>query len=545
MDRRRRARDVLLCHLCESPGPPMYCDKCETHLCKPCVGEHISDESKLHKVGVYKKQESSAKHRKCSSKKHKTQDVIDVDKILESQRQVIEKDLRELETSIFPKYQVMASNIPIQKDELHKNSNKLKMTIDKSRENLRKEIDTICMKLKSSVEEMDAKLLGLLDRQGEEIKKAMSGISKSIDDIKRILNSRDVTLFSNYKSKNAEFQKFPPVLNISLPRFIDNKIDKEELCEKFGFLSSFKLSYRMNSPWAESESSLKYRPLIDEPHIVTQINTEYGDTNKLHTVFCMSLGSDEDASIWTCGDDNRLRLYNLRGKLIKSVRTMSGNRPWDVAVNKSGDPVYTDYKEKTVNILKNSEIQTVVRLPQRWNPASFCMSSTGDMLVLLDCDNDEETKIVRYAGSSEIQSIQYNSIDGKPLFLNTGCHSHICENRNFDIIVSDCGSGSVIGVNQAGQLRFKYTGPPSATDSPYNDWFHPFGIATDRQSRILVADCSSKNNRIHILDADGHFLRYIDNCHLQGQMSLFIDKKDNLFVSEWGSGKIKKIKYCQ
>lgn len=96
----------------------MYCDICQTHMCKPCVGEHISDESKKHKVGVFKKQEkqgSRAKYRKCSPNEHEAETSI-----IESQRQVIEKDLQELEKCILPRYQVMASNFPIQKEELQK-----------------------------------------------------------------------------------------------------------------------------------------------------------------------------------------------------------------------------------------------------------------------------------------------------------------------------------------------------------------------------------------------------------------------------------------
>lgn len=536
MELRRRAKDVLQCHRCESLDPPMYCDKCRTHLCKPCVGEHISDESKKHKVGLLKKQEkqgSHAKYRKCSPKEHETETNV-----LESQRQVIEKDLQELEKCIFPRYQVMASNIPIQKEELQKNSQKLKIAIDKSRENMQRDISAICMKLKSDLNEMDAKLLGVLNRRGAEMNKVISRITKSIEDMKKILNSGDVRLFSTYKSKNSEFKNVPPMLNIYLPRFTNHQIDKEELFEQFGSLSSFKCSYRVDSPWVES--SLQYRPLIEEPRVITQIDTEYGDTNQLHTVSCLSSQSDEDAHIWTCGDDNKLRLYDLQGELVQSVPTKSGNRPWDIAVTKSGDLVYTDYKEKTVNIVKDSQIQTVVRLPRKWEPISLCMSSTGDLLALLDCDDEEETKVVRYAGSAEVQSIQYNIIDGEPLYPYTACHAHICENRNLDICVSNCGSGMVVVVNQAGKLRFTYTGTPSTI----MDWFNPYGIATDSQSRILVADSSTRNYCIHILDLDGQFLRFIDNCQLQGQMSLFVDKSDNLFVSEWKSGKIKKIKYC-
>ena len=64
--------------------------------------------------------------------------------------------------------------------------------------------------------------------------------------------------------------------------------------------------------------------------------------------------------------------------------------------------------------------------------------------------------------------------------------------------------------------------------------FDPYGISTNSQSRILTVD---NHRRIHILDQDGHFLRYIDNCHLCGPYS-----KVNLFVVD--ECNVKKIKYC-
>lgn len=190
----------------------------------------------------------------------------------------------------------------------------------------------------------------------------------------------------------------------------------------------------------------------------------------------VSCGSDGD--IWICGNDNILRLYTPRGDFLRSIQIKTGNVPEDIAVTKSGYLVYIDISDGTVNIVKETEIQTLIIL-QGLTPRSVCSTSTGDLLVIMDDECYSYANVVRYSGSTEKQSFPYSF--GHSM-------KYITENRNLDICVADCCVCAVVVFNQGGEFRFTYTGPCN-TKIP----FTPFGITTDIQSRILTADWHNNN----------------------------------------------------
>ncbi|XP_078331293.1 uncharacterized protein LOC144625096 [Crassostrea virginica] len=527
-------QDVIRCDLCETPVLPWHCDICHIHLCEACVGKHLSDESKDHYIVPFKLRGITPKCTKhptvvckklcktcnipvcplcVASSEHKQHEKKDILTWFETKRELIQKDLQDLEKSIYPKYQKAATNIPVQRADVNKHSQKLTTALDKQGEALHTEINTIIQGMKSQIDDMDAQHIAAIDQQEVAINRTIPEITQAILDLKRLLDTSDVCLVSEYTSRIEEFRSLPAQFQVTLATFTPQEINREQIHQQIGSLSELAIAF-----------------LLDEPQILTDIQTEY---SFLHSVSCLS-----DSELWTRGDgDDILRLYNLQGELLRSVQTKSGNKPRDIAVTRSGGLVYADDKDRSINLVSGTQIQRLIRL-RGWEPLSLCSTSSGDLLVTMESDDGKQTKVVRYSGSTEKQSIQWDN-QGKPLYTSDHYTNikYLSENRNLDICVADLAASAVVVVSTAGKLRFRYTGPPS---TPWES-FRPVGITTDSWANILTSD--EDNHRIHIIDLDGLFLRYIHNCGLQDPWGLCVDSRDYLFVAEWYTCKVKKLQY--
>ncbi|XP_055998736.1 E3 ubiquitin-protein ligase TRIM36-like [Ostrea edulis] len=549
---RRSAQDVLLCDSCETSPLQCHCELCQINLCTNCVGKHLLDSSKRHNVVPFKQKKSTPSYPECpthadkqcelyceecdvpvcstciSSDKHRGHKISDILEKLGSKAQGLQNELEELETRVYPRYEEMASDVQTEKAKLETNYEEMTTAADQQEEIWHREITAIVNQVKSDIVEMKTKHMAALDKNTDEITHSITELKQIILNLKEILESNDISLISTYKSRNNEFRRLPPKVRVTLPTFSPQKINTDQLREMFGSLSPLSINTEHGDTMksAEAVSSPPVKPLLDEPRVTATIDTGY---DYLLSVSCLS----ED-QVWTCGTNETMKLLNLQSKLLTSIQTKSGRRPGDIAVTRDGDLVYTDYCNNTVNLIKNKKIRTVITL-QGWVPRNVCSTASDDLLVTMYSDDRKPSKVVRYSGSTEKQSIQFDD-QGHPLYSSDCLDKYISENRNLDICVADWSANAVVVVNQSGKLRFRYTGHPSNTKQS----FSPVGITTDSQSHILTADYS--NNRIHILDQDGQFLRYI-HCDLDYPLGLCVDIRDNLFVAEYGTAKVKKIQY--
>lgn len=262
MDPRRTIQDVVRCNLCETPSPTLHCDICQVYFCKTCVGSHLLDMSKEHKVVPLSKRGSTPlcpKHSKkicelfceqcnsiicaicVSSGEHELHQKIDVWKKIDNMKNDIQKDIEELKRSILSKYETIVSNLPAQKAAFGANFQKLKLDVAKKGEEWHKEIDNIVNKLQSDIDEMASGQKTSFKKQEDEYARLICEIKGSIVGLTFKISSNDFHCLSAYTSKNAKFRKLPPTQIVSLPSFTTYQINKEQINQQFGFLSALSM----------------------------------------------------------------------------------------------------------------------------------------------------------------------------------------------------------------------------------------------------------------------------------------------------------------
>ncbi|XP_078341922.1 uncharacterized protein LOC144627851 [Crassostrea virginica] len=551
MDPNYSAQDVARCDICKTAIAQNYCDFCHVNLCKPCIGEHISDEYDKHKIVPILQRKSTLIFPKCethqkknceyqcndcdifvcsdcaTSKQHKGHEYLKLEELFTKSKESIGKDKEELDR-ISPTYGEMAIELEEQIANLDREYEKLTTEMSKQREELHREVDMAINQMEKEIGEIKVKHHRILKEHLEEVKQVQSLMQKTLISLNEIEESNEVLSTIHYSSKVEEFSKLPPKINVSMPMFIPKQLAREEFSNLIGKLTPLSTTLE-ERVFTAKKPNTSVRELLDEPEVLNTIKTGY---EKLRSVACLN-----EEQIWTCGLTAKIKCFNIQGVLQKTIKTKSRERPYDIAVDIDGALLYSDWETRTVYKVKDDQTEEMIRL-QGWIPKQLCVTSSGELLVIMRSEDETHSKVVRYCGSTIKQTIQFDN--SQPLYSGNNKIKFITENKNLDICVADSGANAVVVVNQAGELQFRYTGHPSSTK---NDPFTPRGITTDSQSHILTVD--GYNNCIHIIQVDGQFLRYIDTCDLESTCGLCVDSNDSLFVCEFYRGSVKKIKYLK
>nr|XP_034305100.1 tripartite motif-containing protein 45-like [Crassostrea gigas] len=323
MDPRSTAQDVHRCDLCETAIVHSYCDFCHVNLCKPCVVDHISDGYLKHAIVPFKERRSTIIYPKCethphkncelqcedcnnifvcssctASKHHKGHNFVEVTEVYKTKKEVLKKDIKELENHISPSYEKITLELEQTLANLDGGYEKLTTTMSKQGEQWHREIDIVINKMKTEISEIKVQHRDILQKHLNEIKQIQSLIKQSLLAIREIEKSTEVSPTIEYSSKIREFSKLPTKVQVSMPTFIPKPIDREKLYSLFGQIIPLSTATEENVS-SLNQPKTSVRELLNEPELFTTMKTGH---EKLRSA-CLS-----DGSKWT----NRKTILGIR-----------------------------------------------------------------------------------------------------------------------------------------------------------------------------------------------------------------------------------------
>lgn len=391
--------------------------------------------------------------------------------------------------------------------------------------------------LQDETDKMRDVQLKALKKHLQKVKELCTEIQQAIKSNKDMLHSPNVTETLSYKSRNSALKCLPEKLELSIPEFISQPINKDLVAKMFGVILGFSISEHIEG-YEKNTQNLRqsHRGFLDKPEIQSVLETEIKCPDKLA---CQS-----NRKLWIAGNEGSLKLFKCDALQLGSGATSScltlkhvnlNKGPTDIAAMITGDLIYGIKLENTVFIFKKDEAEVLINLHD-WKLLSLCITAFGELLVCKTDERKYRCRVVRFNQDPEIRQIIQYDHRGESLYTSGMLSKYIEENKNGDICLADCDAGAVIVTDKAGKLRFRYAGTIS---SQKNDQFCPVGIATDSKANILVSD----SLKIHVIDWNGQFLRFLDIV-CSNPLRLALDEDDNLYIGET-LGIVKKVIYIK
>jgi hypothetical protein len=256
-----------------------------------------------------------------------------------------------------------------------------------------------------------------------------------------------VSEVNNHHSKLTEFRNIPQVPDLTLPSLITNSAKGREFSLEF---EEYKAELSQSTLSSEA-SNLSLTELLKEAKVIANIPT---NVEQLLRVACV--GSDR---AWISGIDKKICYVDIHGTVTDTVTTTCPYFPSDITVNRQRELIYSDRYNKTVNIVRQGKIETLITTPQGWHPVGLCCTRSGDILVSMRTTDESHYKIVCYQGQRVTQEIDKDK-RGNRIYQGGEYGMFVTENNNGDIVASDANAETVVVVKSAGKVRFRYNDKP-------------------------------------------------------------------------------------
>lgn len=545
------AQEVIICDLCDTPAR-QFCNSCQVSLCLGCVGKHMDSIQTLkHDVVQFKDRKVQLVYEECGSHSgqrceahcsrcnvpicmicvistHNGHTIRLMNDVVSDLKSEIQHETRDIESNILPLYKEMKKNIEKDIGKSTQKFNSLESDAEKLRKSWQQEVDAIFNKFCSLIKSMRENHLTVLTSHQSLIENQIQEMTKTVQQNNKLHQSNKVSEVTKHQSKLNEYKEIPTIIQQPIPSMKSNTDPGKELTIE---LEEYKATLKQAELSSQTDtvfSSMSTRDLLDKAKVVATFPT---GVESLWRISC--LGTEE---AWLSGKGKTITRVDIDGFVRESVTSTCQKTPVDIAVTRKGELIYSDSEHGTVNIVKNGVSETLITALRGWSPKGLCSTESGEILV--NMNSGVQNKVVRYKNRKIAQEI-FKDEKGDLIFGKDKWMLFLVENRNEDICVSDYNADSVVAVDKAGRVRFRYNGSPAGGPEP----FSPRQIVTDSLGQIIVADYN--NVCIHILEQNGQFLKCLDKCGFHSLCGLSIDNMERLWVGLIDNGNVKVIQYMK
>lgn len=278
---------------------------------------------------------------------------------------------------------------------------KLKKEMLEQKNKWHREINYVINKMKKEISAIKSTHFKILRTHFDDIKHTQSLIEQTLERLKTLEDSTEVSRTIEYKFRNNDDIKVPPLAQVSMTTFIPKPIDSDRLHSLIGKIVPLSIAIGGNTMSPEIPNCSDER-LPDEFEIVAKLKTKHERSSHVSYV--------DQGKIWTSGETGNIYFYAMDGLLLHTIKTKSGKTPKVLAKDSYGDLVYSDGIAKTVNKVTNERTKELIKL-QGCVPSSLCDTYSGDKLIAMFSDDKIQPRVVRYSGFTEKRMMQFNNKD--------------------------------------------------------------------------------------------------------------------------------------
>nr|XP_022325289.1 uncharacterized protein LOC111125603 [Crassostrea virginica] len=538
-----QGQEAVECGLCQNPVS-FFCRRCGVNLCDSCLPEHVrakhdvvdyasKDDDDVCFCDSHPQKKCYAYCKKCDvpicilcvSIKHRSHEISELqDKVeellkdisgendrLQSFRHEMETLLDHTTKQLFS----LSSFYQQKKDEVTARGKDWHKLIDNHVKKLHQELDELQKQSESAIQKQK--------REFEEMIGKMDEMNRKTTVLQKCQNVTEMQKFRPVIKEQKTLREFTQYI---YPTFLECKIDENYLQTYFGYIEKMqerKISLLEKNVMPNPDSG---RKVLEAPSVSSVIDTGFTaskDNNRLYDT-----AVTDDQKVWMGGASYELKLFDLQGHLHRTV-TITTHSMFICLYNKQ--VVYSDGSDNAVKKVSDDDTVVTMFTTGDWIPYGITGSASNDLLVCLL--KDDQSKVVRYSSTGTVlQEIQYDS-QCQPLY-QYACY--IAENVNGDIIVTDYKKTIVIAVDRLGIFRYTYSGRNNDCDA--------MSVATDSVGHVYVTDYDG--DKIHMLDRDGRFLRYIiPEGGIEAPRAVCMIGDGEMIVGECVTGLAKKIKILE